>query len=97
MALPTLTSTEIAWTSIPSATPAVGPDLLYATVIDSIGSTVLLCTAGGKPVVGSAPDVATITWTALPATGAGPAIYWAPISETPHSVYLLPDGRLVHT
>ena len=97
MALPTLTSTVTAWTSIPSANPAVGPALLYASVIDSIGTTVLLCTAGGVPVVGSLPDVAAVTWTALPATGAGPATYWAPISATPHSVYLLPDGRLVYS
>lgn len=96
MALPTLTSTSVAWTKIPTAN-GVGPDLYYATLVDSIGSTVLLSVGGGAPVAGSLPDVATITWTSLPATGGGPAILWAAISTTPHSVYLLPDGRLIHS
>ena len=96
MALPTLTSTTAAWTKIPTA-DGVGPDLYYASLVDSIGTTVLLSVGGGAPVVGSLPDVTEIEWTSLPATGGGPAILWAAISTTPHSVYLLPDGRLIHT
>ena len=95
MALPTLTSTAAAWTRIPTAN-AIGPDLYYCSVISSIGTTVLLAPAGGVPVVGSAPNVATMIWIALPATGGGAPIFWSPISDTPHAVYLMPDGRLIH-
>lgn len=94
MALPTLTSTATTWTRIPTAN-VLGPDLYYASLIDSIGTTVLLQTGGGAPVVGSLPNVATMIWQALLGSG-GPTIYWAPISDTPHAVYYLPDGRLVH-
>lgn len=95
MALPTLTSTTADWTKIPTAN-VYGPDLYHCSVISSIGTTVLLAPAGGVPVVGSAPNVATMIWIALPATGNGAPLAWAPISDTPHAVYLMPDGRLVH-
>lgn len=96
MALPTLTSTAATWTKIPTAN-ALGPDLYYASVISSIGTTVLLTTGGGVPVVGFLPDVATMIWQALPSTTGGPSVFWAPIaSGTAHAVYLLPDGRLAY-
>lgn len=94
MALPTLTSTAATWTRIPTGN-VLGPDLYYASLISSIGTTVLLATGGGVPVVGTLPNVATMIWQALPGA-AGPSIFWAPIADTPHAVYLLPDGRLVH-
>jgi hypothetical protein len=95
MSLPTLTSTAATWTKIPAAN-ALGPDLYHASVISSIGTTVLLATAGGVPVIGSAPNVATVIWQALPSVTGGPSLWWAPISDTPHAVYLLPDGRLAY-
>ena len=95
MALPTLTSTAAAWTKIPTAN-ALGPDVYYASVISSIGATVLLAVANGAPVVGTLPNVATMIWIALPATGGGAALAWAPVNDTPHAVHLMPDGRLVH-
>src|SRR6478735_7540244 len=89
MALPTA-PTGITGTTITSANPLVGPNLYYGTATSSVGATIFLTADGAQPIeIGAAPDVTSVTWVAVPPTGAGPAMAYGPIqSATPHGVYL---------
>lgn len=94
MALPTA-PTGITWTKVTSLNPHVGPDVYYGTATSSIGASIFVTAGGCAPIiVSAAPDVTTVTWVAVPATGSGPAMAYGPIvAATTHALYLS-GGRL---